>query len=222
MSITATGTAEETGTVAFFQPPVNECMREAPVVPANATPEQLAADKPWFSAAVTGGQPFDVTAVAGQGNHLPTSPGIYIVCAYLQAEGGRTDAAASIEYRIGAPSLPPIAATFAAAPHSSPRSGRLRVRAHCNQACEATVEASLVAGGRTHALASVTALLGSGHSGLDPSDAVLELRFPPRARRLIGAALRGHGHAQIRLKCIARGEGESSGTTSRTLKLAVA
>ena len=31
VSITATGTAEETGTVAFFQPPVNECMREAPV-----------------------------------------------------------------------------------------------------------------------------------------------------------------------------------------------
>ena len=96
------------------------------------------------------------------------------------------------------------------------------MRAHCNQACEATVEASLVAGGRTHALAAVTALLGSGHSGLDPSDGVLELRLPARARRLIGAALRDHGHAQIRLQCIARGEGESSGTTSRTLKLAVA
>jgi hypothetical protein len=219
VSITARGTAEENGTVAFFQPPANECARQAPVPPAGATPEQLAADEPWFSASVTGGQPFDVTAVAGQGNHLATSPGIYIVCAYLETESGRTDAAASIEYRIAAPLFPAIAATFAASPQRPLRSGRLRVRAHCNQACETTVKASVVAGGRAHALAAVTALMGSGNSGLDPSNAVIELRLPRRARGLIRTALREHGHAQIRLQCIARGDGEGSGVTSRTLTL---
>jgi hypothetical protein len=219
VAITAKGVAEENGTVAFFQPVASECARKAPIAPAGATPEQLAFDKPWFSAPVTGGSPFEVTAVAGEGNQLSTSPGIYIVCAYLEGEGGRTDAGASLEYRIGAPSFPAIVATFAAAPQNPLRSGRLRVSAHCNEACETTVKASLVAGGRARALAAVTALMGSGHFGLDPSSAVIELRLPARAGALIRAALRGHRHAQIRLQCVARGEGEGGGSTSRALIL---
>lgn len=219
VSINASGTADGDGTVSFYQPAGDECGPIAPAVPAGATPEQLAADKPWFSAAVTGGQAYSVGAIAGQGNYLSTAPGIYIVCGYLLGSDGRTQAAASLQYTVKGPTLPVIAASFSARPQTPLHSRVLRVSARCNQACQSKVVAYLLAGGRTYRLAAGVALMGSGNFGLDPTTAELDLPLGSRSLKLMRTTLHRHQSAKIKLVCTAQGDGADQTVSSRTLEL---
>jgi hypothetical protein len=184
----------------------------------NPTPVERADDLPFFSAPVSGGQSFDVAAVAGQGNDLPTGPGTYVVCGYVEGPDGTTDASASIEYTIRAPTPPVIAASFAAPRQTVLHSHELRVTARCNQACQSQVTAYLVAGGKTRRLGSAGALMGSGDFGLAPSSATITITLAQRLLSLVRQTLRQHQRATIKLVCTAQGDGGDQRVASRTLR----
>ncbi len=217
VSIVVTGTADRDGTVDLLAPG-DSCSPTAPILPPNPTPIERADDLPFFSAPVTGGAAFDVSAVAGQGNDLPTAPGIYVVCGYVEGPDGTTDAAASIQYTIKAPTPPKIVASFSAPPQAPLRSHKLRLRAHCNQACQSNVTAYLVIGRKSHRLGSAVELMGSGDFGLAPSSATITIALRPPALKLLRDAQGQHQRATIELVCTAQGDAADHRVASQTLK----
>lgn len=217
LSIVVTGTADRDGSVDLLAPG-DACSQTAPILPPNPTPIERAEDLPFFSAPVTGGASFDVSAVAGQGNDLSTNPGIYVICGYVEGADGTTDAAASIEYTVKAPTPPKIAASFSAPRQTPSRSHRIRVRARCNQACQSQVTAYLVLRHKTYRLGSAGALMGSGDFGLAPSAATITIALGPRALKLLRNTLGQHQRASVKLVCTAQGDNADHRVVAHTFE----